>query len=91
MVLRGLKSFNETIKTIPRKPVRAETHLRVTAHTHTHTQKEEVQTGSRKKEEVPSRLRLRLGGGGGVGGWREFPPLREISTSTRETVSPGHR
>lgn len=46
---------------------------------------------SKKERKVPSRLRLRLGGGGGVGGCREFTPLREISTSTRDTVSPGGR
>ena len=39
---------------------------------------------------VPSKLRLRLGGGGGVGGCKELSPLREMSTSTRDTVSPGH-
>ena len=40
---------------------------------------------------VPSKLRLRLGGGGGVGGCKELSPLREMSTSTRDTVSPGRR
>lgn len=56
---------------------------------------EEERTGSdrwtKEEEEVPSRLRLRRGGGGGVGGWRDVPPRREMSTSTRDTVSPGDR
>lgn len=43
------------------------------------------------KGNVPNRLRLRRGGGGGVGGCGVFAPRREISTSTRETVSPTAR
>lgn len=57
--------------------------------------REEERTGSdrwtKEEEEVPSRLRLRRGGGGGVGGWRDVHPRREMSTSSRETVSPGDR
>jgi len=43
---------------------------------------------SLRARNVPKRLRLRRGGGGGVGGCGGFVPRREISTSTRETVSP---
>lgn len=49
-----------------------------------------VETG-RKEIKVPNKLRLRRGGGGGVGGCGVFAPRREISTSTRETVSPEAR
>lgn len=45
----------------------------------------------RKERKVPNKLRLRRGGGGGVGGCGVFAPRREISTSTRETVSPEAR
>lgn len=50
----------------------------------------EVET-DRKEKGIPNKLRLRRGGGGGVGGCGVFAPRREISTSTRETVSPGAR
>lgn len=45
----------------------------------------------RKERRIPNKLRLRRGGGGGVGGCGVFAPRREISTSTRETVSPEAR
>ena len=45
----------------------------------------------RKKERIPNRLRLRRGGGGGVGGWGVFASLLEMSTSTKDTVSPDSR
>lgn len=47
----------------------------------------EEETDGRERK-VPNKLRLRRGGGGGVGGCGVFAPRREISTSTRETVSP---
>lgn len=50
----------------------------------------EVET-DRKERRIPNKLRLRRGGGGGVGGCGVFAPRREISTSTRETVSPEAR
>lgn len=50
----------------------------------------EVET-DRKEKGIPNKLRLRRGGGGGVGGCGVFAPRREISTSTRETVSPEAR
>ena len=40
---------------------------------------------------IPNKLRLRRGGGGGVGGCGVFAPRREISTSSRDTVSPEAR
>ena len=55
-------------------------------HIKTNVQKE---TEDRKETTVPNRLRLRRGGGGGVGGCGVFAPRREMSTSTRDTVSPG--
>lgn len=46
---------------------------------------------SRNFRKLPNKLRLLRGGGGGVGGCGVFAPLREISTSTRDTVSPEAR
>lgn len=48
-----------------------------------------IQSGREKR--LPNRLRLRRGGGGGVGGCGVMVPRREISTSTKETVSPEAR
>lgn len=47
--------------------------------------------GQTEERSLPNKLRLRRGGGGGVGGCGVFAPRLEMSTSTRETVSPEAR